>query len=165
MKRIDHEIVRLWDKPHDLSRPNLGRSMTMIPRDDGANWVCASPVAPGRRARLGVYDVASPRIDLRTHRGVHPRIGAVDVALFVPVHDASMTDCVELAGRLGHAVRFAVPVNLDTDDIEAARAIAGTIRERDGGLPGVKSLGARLEHRGIVQVSVNLTDYTMTPIH
>lgn len=182
-------------------------------------------------ALLGVYEVAVRRIDLRTHRGVHPRIGAIDVVPFVPVYDGPMSDCVELAGRLGRAVaqRFAVPVflygdaatrperraleairrgqfeglaekmttdtwrpdfgppaphlsagasaigargplvafnvNLKTDDLGAAKAIARAIRERDGGLAGVKALGVRLEHRGLVQVSVNLTDHVTTPLH
>jgi glutamate formiminotransferase len=44
---------------------------------------------------------AAVRIDLRTHRGVHPRIGAADVVPFVPLGDAPMAVCVELAGALG----------------------------------------------------------------
>ena len=182
-------------------------------------------------ALLCLYDLAVERIDLRTHRGVHPRIGAVDVVPFIPVRDASMRDCVELARRLGRAVadRFAVPVflygeaarrpehqvleeirrgqfeglaekmtaemwrpdfgpsaphpsagasaigargpliafnvNLKTNAMDSARQIARAIRERDGGLACVKALGVRLEDRGLVQVSVNLTDYTTTPLH
>src|SRR6185503_9014479 len=40
-------------------------------------------------------------IDMRTHRGAHPRIGAVDVVPFVPVSDVSMDECAALARRLG----------------------------------------------------------------
>src|SRR5437660_8588566 len=40
-------------------------------------------------------------IDMSTHRGAHPRIGAVDVVPFIPVANVSMDDCVELARRLG----------------------------------------------------------------
>ena len=54
---------------------------------------------------------------------------------------------------------IAFNVNLTTDDLSAARRIAGRIRERDGGLPGVKALGMRLAHRGIAQVSTNVVDY------
>jgi glutamate formiminotransferase len=52
--------------------------------------------------------------------------------------------------------------NLDTDDVEVARAVAREVRERDGGLPGVKALG--LEVGGRAQVSMNLTDLETTPI-
>ncbi|MGB3634298.1 MAG: glutamate formimidoyltransferase, partial [Rubrobacteraceae bacterium] len=45
---------------------------------------------------------------------------------------------------------------LDTDNVEIARKVAGKIRQRDGGLPGLKALG--LEVGGKAQVSMNLTD-------
>jgi glutamate formiminotransferase / 5-formyltetrahydrofolate cyclo-ligase len=51
---------------------------------------------------------------------------------------------------------------LDTDDVEVARAVASEVRERDGGLPGVKALGLRVGLRA--QVSMNLTDLEATPI-
>jgi glutamate formiminotransferase / 5-formyltetrahydrofolate cyclo-ligase len=51
---------------------------------------------------------------------------------------------------------------LDTDDLEVARAIAGEVRERDGGLPGVKALGLEVGRRA--QVSMNLTDLDRTSI-
>jgi glutamate formiminotransferase len=51
---------------------------------------------------------------------------------------------------------------LDTADVSVARAIARKVRERDGGLPGVKALG--LEVEGRAQVSMNLTDLETTSI-
>src|SRR6185436_14804392 len=36
-------------------------------------------------------------IDMRTHRGAHPRIGAVDVVPFIPISDVTMDECVALA--------------------------------------------------------------------
>ena len=57
---------------------------------------------------------------------------------------------------------IAFNVNLASDRLDIARQIAATIRERDGGLPGVKALGLTLADRGIVQVSMNLTDYERT---
>ena len=53
-------------------------------------------------------------LDLRTHTGVHPRIGAVDVIPFVPLYDASLAECVPLARRLGEtlAARLDLPVYL-----------------------------------------------------
>jgi glutamate formiminotransferase len=56
-------------------------------------------------------------------------------------------------------------VNLDTDRLDVAKAIAAAIRESGGGLRFVKALGLRLDARGIVQVSMNLTNYEATPIH
>jgi glutamate formiminotransferase / 5-formyltetrahydrofolate cyclo-ligase len=51
---------------------------------------------------------------------------------------------------------------LDTDDVSIARAVARKVRERDGGLPGVKALGLEVGERA--QVSMNLTDLETTPI-
>ena len=181
-------------------------------------------------AVLRLVAVAVRHVDLRRHRGEHPRMGAVDVVPFVPLGDTPMGDCVDLARRVGREIadRFGIPVywyeaaavddrrrpleavrrgqfeglpakmrdpgwgpdcgpatphpsagasavgarapliafnvNLTTDDLAAARRIAGRIRERDGGLPGVKALGIRLGHRGIAQVSTNIVDYRRTSL-
>ncbi len=55
---------------------------------------------------------AVERIDLRRHKGVHPRIGAADVVPFVPLEGATLEDCAQLARRTGEAVwqRLGVPV-------------------------------------------------------
>ena len=45
------------------------------------------------------------------------------------------------------------------------KAIAKAVRESDGGLPRVKAMGVELASRGMVQVSMNLTDYHVTPPH
>jgi len=58
----------------------------------------------------------------------------------------------------------AINVWLETDDVAIARRIAGAVRERDGGLPGVRALGLALESRGRVQVSMNLVDLGRTGI-
>jgi glutamate formiminotransferase len=65
-------------------------------------------------AMLGVFETALARIDLRTHAGEHPRMGAVDVVPFVPIEGVAMKDCVELARTLGQEVasRFSLPVFL-----------------------------------------------------
>ena len=59
---------------------------------------------------------------------------------------------------------IAFNVTLETNDIMIARRIARVVRERDGGLPFVKALGFELRSRGIVQVSMNLTNYEQTSI-
>ncbi|HIE09081.1 MAG TPA: glutamate formimidoyltransferase [Armatimonadetes bacterium] len=56
-------------------------------------------------------------------------------------------------------------VNLGTGDIEVARRIARAIRERTGGLVGVRALGVNLRSRGIVQVTTTIADPEITPLH
>ena len=60
---------------------------------------------------------------------------------------------------------IACNVNLATEDLLVAKAIARTVRASSGGLPHVKALGLPLESRGQVQVSMNLTDFEVTPLH
>jgi glutamate formiminotransferase len=60
-------------------------------------------------------------------------------------------------------VLVAYNVELAGADLELARRIAAAVRERDGGLPAVRAMGVALEHRGLVQVSMNLLDYRVTP--
>ncbi|OGM02017.1 glutamate formimidoyltransferase [Candidatus Woesebacteria bacterium GWA1_41_8] len=55
---------------------------------------------------------------------------------------------------------IAYNVNLDTKDIKIAKEIAGKIREKDGGLPGVKALGFKVG--GYAQISMNLVDFEKT---
>ena len=64
------------------------------------------------QAALGGVGKAVELIDLRQHRGEHPRIGAIDVLPFVPVEGVSMSDCVDLARRAGKEVwtRHKIPV-------------------------------------------------------
>ena len=54
---------------------------------------------------------------------------------------------------------MAFNVNLRSDDVEAAREIAALVRERGGGFPGVRALGLGLRRAGLVQVSMNVTDW------
>jgi glutamate formiminotransferase len=57
---------------------------------------------------------------------------------------------------------IAFNINLASDRLDIARAIARTIRESSGGLPCVKAMGVLLAHRHLAQVSTNLTNYTIT---
>jgi glutamate formiminotransferase/formiminotetrahydrofolate cyclodeaminase len=192
-------------------------------------------------------------IDMSTHRGAHPRIGAVDVVPFIPVANVSMEDCAELARQLAervgnelsvpvflyeHASRAAhrrnladiregeyegcarklldplwqpdygpcqfVPksgavvigarkflvaynINLNTLDKRLANRVAFDIRERGrmrrdehdnpvldekgepiwdpGLLKSVKAVGWVIPEFGCAQVSINLTDLEVTPLH
>lgn len=60
---------------------------------------------------------------------------------------------------------IAYNVNLGTDDIKIAKAIAKRVRARGGGLAFVKALGFELKEKGMVQVSMNLVDFEKTPIY
>ncbi len=64
-------------------------------------------------AFLGIA-AAAKLIDMRTHHGAHPRMGACDVCPFIPVEGVTMDDCAELARRLGERVgrELGVPVYL-----------------------------------------------------
>ena len=57
---------------------------------------------------------ASQVLDMRTHHGAHPRMGACDVCPFIPVEGVTMDDCAELARRLGKRMgeELGVPVYL-----------------------------------------------------
>jgi glutamate formiminotransferase / 5-formyltetrahydrofolate cyclo-ligase len=59
---------------------------------------------------------------------------------------------------------IAYNINLATDRLEVARKIAAAVRFSSGGLRFVKAMGIALEDRGIVQVSMNLTNFEKTPI-
>ena len=59
---------------------------------------------------------------------------------------------------------IAYNINLNTDRLDVAKKIAAAIRHSSGGLRYVKAAGFMLEDRGIVQVSMNLTNYEKTPI-
>ncbi len=181
-------------------------------------------------AAVALAGIAAARIDLRAHRGVHPRIGALDVLPFVPLRDAGLDDAAELARRAaaqiweryripsffygaaatrperrlladvrsgefeGLEARFADPawrpdvgdvarhpsagaiaigarailvafnVELATGDLRIARAIARMLREKHGGLTGLRALGLRLSDE-VVQVSLNVTDVDATPLY
>jgi glutamate formiminotransferase / 5-formyltetrahydrofolate cyclo-ligase len=83
--------------------------------------------------------------------------------LWQPDHGPPELDPRKGAVAVG-ARSFLVAFNayLDTDDVTVARAVARMVRERDGGLEGVKALG--LEVGGRAQVSMNLTNLEQTPI-
>ena len=60
---------------------------------------------------------------------------------------------------------IAFNVNLRSGDVAVAREIARLVRERDGGFPGVRALGLELPTAGLVQVSMNVTDWEAAALH
>src|SRR5687768_8001231 len=93
--------VRLLDHSSD---PSHNRSVLTM---------AGEPVAM-KAAVLALFAVAMRDIDLRLHRGEHPRLGAVDVVPFVPIEGVTMAECVDLARETAShiASRFEVPVFL-----------------------------------------------------
>ena len=77
--------------------------------------------------------------------GLHPTAGGVLVGVRRPL--------------------VAFNVNLRSDDVETAREIAGLVRERGGGFAGVRALGLDLPRAGLVQVSMNVTDWQAARLH
>jgi glutamate formiminotransferase / 5-formyltetrahydrofolate cyclo-ligase len=60
---------------------------------------------------------------------------------------------------------IAFNINLATDRLDVAQKIASAIRHSSGGFRFVKAMGVALDDRGIVQVSINLTNYEKTPMY
>lgn len=60
---------------------------------------------------------------------------------------------------------IAFNMNLNTQDVRVAQAIARSIRASNGGLPYVKAIGVFLESRNLAQVSINITDFERTPLY
>jgi len=172
---------------------------------------------------------ALERIDMRQHHGSHPRMGALDVAPFIPVRGMEITEAVAISRQFGcflgglgvpiyyyeeaalrperaklpdirkgqyealetklqdpawapdegpatfnpktgatvTGVRFplvAFNVNLRTNDLSIAEKIAKAVRHINGGFRYVRAMGLALEEKGQVQVSMNLVNYSKTPI-
>lgn len=210
-----------------------GSSVDVIDQsyDEDHNRLVVTYIGTPEKVLAAAYnsiETASKLIDINKQVGVHPFIGVVDVVPFIPLKDARMKDCVELAKNLGRQVaeKLNIPVylygeasrnekfkhlnnirhgglehlrqaivtkdfkpdfgkpevhptagavaigarefliafniNLDTDDLKAAKEIAKKIREKDGGLPGIRALGVPLNSKGMVQVTINVTHYRKT---
>jgi len=108
-------------------------------------------------AALQAVKRAAELIDMRTHSGEHPRLGATDVLPFVPIHGVTMADCVRLAHEAGKRIarELSIPVyyyeraalrpgRINLEDVrrgalELLRAQIGSNPERapDEGLPAI----------------------------
>jgi len=201
--------------------------------DDDHNRLVVTFIGTPENVLLAAYnsiETATKLIDINKQIGVHPFIGVVDVVPFIPVKNANMGDCKELAKNLGKMVAdklnipiylygeaarnntfkhlsnirhggldhlrsaistkdfkpdfgkpevhptagavaigardylIAFNVNLDTEDLQIAKDIAKKIREKDGGLKGIRALGVPLSSKGKVQVTINVTHYKQTTL-
>ncbi len=93
------------------------------------------------------------KIRRRGFDGLPPDIGTI------PAHP---TAGAVMCGARGFLIAY--NADLETGDVEVARAIARRIRESSGGFRGVKSIGLFLASRNCAQVSMNLTDFANTPL-
>lgn len=109
--------------------------------------IVGPPAAVGDAAFRGVAK-AVELIDLRQHKGAHPRIGAADVVPFIPIEGVTLEDCVKLAERVGVEIasKLRVPVylyeaaarrpdranleNIRRGQFEALLTELGTVEER-----------------------------------
>src|SRR6266481_5879104 len=76
------------------------------------SMTAASSPTCGPTMTHGSAGTCFARVDMREHRGIHPRIGALDVLPFVPLRDVSMDEAVALARRVGErlGLEHGVPV-------------------------------------------------------
>jgi glutamate formiminotransferase len=90
------------------------------------------------------------------------RMGAGELkADFGPGRVDPASGCVLVGAR---RPLIAFNVNLATDELEVAQAIAAAVRATGGGFPGVRALGFPLASRGLVQVSMNIEDWKAAPL-
>jgi glutamate formiminotransferase/formiminotetrahydrofolate cyclodeaminase len=91
-------------------------------------------------AAFRAISAAARLIDMSTHQGEHPRMGATDVCPFVPLQDVTMEECVELAHRVGRRVgdELGIPVFLyeEAATSEERRSLAVVRKGEYEGLSG-----------------------------
>lgn len=125
-------VPRVW-LLHHTADPDHHRSVLTF----------AGPPDAVGEAALRAVTVATERIDLRRHEGVHPRIGATDVVPFVPIHDDGMAECLRVARWVSQEVgtRLGIPVFLYEEAASnPARQQLESVR-----LGGLRGLASRME--------------------
>ena len=87
---------------------------------------------------------AATRIDLSSHDGVHPRVGAADVVPFVPLRDATPADCAQIARDVGQ--RVGTELNLPVYLYEAAATRPERVNLADVRRPRYEGLRDLIDH-------------------
>ena len=163
---------------HEGAHPRMGAIdvLPFVPLEGAAMGDCVRLAREtGRRIgdELGVpvylYEAAATRPERRNlaeirrpqFEGLRDLIGkdpgrAPD---FGPARIHPTAGCVAVGARMP---LIAYNVDLDSKDLALAKRIAKAIRERDGGLPGIKALGLWIEDRQCAQVSINVCDHSRT---
>jgi glutamate formiminotransferase len=166
------ELIDL--RRHEGAHPRIGAAdvvplVPMVPDDMGRARATALEVA-GRIGELGlpVFLYGEPgRGPAFFRRGGPDELQRrVDAGELVPDFGPARLDPATGAVLVGaRRPLVAFNVNLHTDDVEVARAIAATVREAGGGFPGVRALGIDLPRAGLVQVSMNVEDWEAAALH
>jgi glutamate formiminotransferase len=165
-------------------RIDLRRHEGAHPRVGVADVVPLVPIAPGdlERARAAALEVAGRIGELGLpvflyggqgrgpaffRRGGPEELGRrIDSGELVPDFGPARLDPAAGAVLVGaRKPLIAFNVDLRTDDVEVARAIAAVVRESGGGFPGVRALGVELPEAGHVQVSMNVEDWEAAGLH
>ncbi len=84
------------------------------PSHNRSVYTLAGDAGTIEQSLLQLARAAVAHVDLRTHRGVHPRIGALDVVPLIPLAGSTMAACIDLSHRVGRALAetFGIPVYL-----------------------------------------------------
>jgi glutamate formiminotransferase len=175
------EAVRRIDlTQHSGEHPRLGAVdvVPFVPLGSTSMGLCirtarefGARVAADLKLPVYFYEEAATRPERRTLPTV--RGAGFDALRRIPLTgdrapDLGPSQIHPTAGAVAVGARsrlIAFNVNLRSDDLDVARAIARAIRERDGGLRGIRALGLRLASRGHVQVSINITEPDRVPLY
>jgi len=163
-------------RAHEGAHPRIGAAdvvplVPLVPEDMERAREAALALAERIGAELElpvfVYGELAPRRGPAFFRtgGVEELARRLEAGELVPDFGPDRLD--ERAGGVLVGARrplIAFNVNL-RGSLEDAREVAASVRERDGGFPGVRALGLDLPHGGVVQVSMNVEDYEAAALH
>jgi len=162
---------------HQGAHPRIGAAdvvpiVALDPRDRERARDCALRLADRIGAEIGLpvflYGDSAPERGPAFYRrgGPEELQHRIDAGELRPDYGPAQLD--ERAGGVIVGARrplIAFNVNLATDNVEIARAIAAVVREKSGGFPGVRALGLLLPKAGRAQVSMNVEDYEAAALH
>jgi glutamate formiminotransferase len=167
-----------------VERIDLRRHEGAHPRIGAADVVPVVPIEPGdferaRRVAAAVAERIGTELELPVFVYAPPELGPAHFRRGGPEELQARVDAGELSPGFGPArlhptaggvivgarrPLIAFNVNL-RGDVEVAREVAGIVRERGGGFPGVRALGLDLPRAGLVQVSMNVEDWEAAALH
>jgi glutamate formiminotransferase len=175
---IARAAERIDLREHDGAHPRIGAAdvvplIPLVPEDESAARHAALALGQRVGAELGLPVFFYARLAADGREPAFYRRGGpdelqrrMDQGEIVPDHGPARLHAS--AGGVLIGVRsplIAFNVNLRGADVDTAREIASLVRERDGGFPGVRALGLDLPKAGLVQVSMNVTDWEAASLH
>lgn len=101
----------------DEVRKAKGVKLLDYSSDEDHNRTVVTYIGDSDSVKVATYNLvkkASELIDMSTHKGGHPRMGATDVVPFIPVSDITMAECIEIAKEVGKKIgdELNIPVYL-----------------------------------------------------